>query len=84
MTNVIHAEHLFGCLKVRGNLFRALEAVKHSNDSPVFEDIDGECLKATVKEMRALQREFARTRSMQVGMMLDNLESAVDDMVGIR
>lgn len=76
--SIIHAEHLFGQKRQSVRMKSALQAVAN----PVYEDID-ECLRRTVREMRYLQKEYALTCNMQVGLMLNNIERGVDEMVGV-
>ena len=53
----------------------------NSTLTPLFEDIDAE-LRQVVKEMRALQHDYARTLNLDTGLKMAMIEQKVDKMIG--
>lgn len=79
---VIHAENRF-----RNTPFQnAINSVATASDN-AFRKIEEyealyNCLHYSVKEYMALQKQFIKTPSEKIGMMITNVENAIREMIG--
>jgi len=80
---VIHAENRF-----RNTPFQnAINAVATASDN-AFRTINEyeclyNCLYYAVKEYLALQKQFIKTPTERIGIMINNVENAIREMVGV-